>query len=182
MTTYLKQLDWHRVDASADPKAYAAYLDRLDAEPEMQYVRRTFIDELPCKAGEWILDSGCGTGSDAALLGQRVGLGGRVLGMDLSHSQVRCARSHTVGTIDYAAGSLLCLPLAADTFDGALCNRVLMHLADPQTAVDELVRALKPGAWRWRRPVAMAIFLARLRSPSASAARKASKCATQFIH
>ena len=147
MEPHLQECDWHQVDASADPAAYAAYLDRLDTSSEMKLMRGSFVDHLPCKPGDRILDSGCGTGSDTLLLAQRVGPSGRVLGLDFSQSLLRHAQQRRSGAIDYAAGSLLHLPLTHDCFDGAVCNRVLMHLDDPQTAVCELVRALKPGAW-----------------------------------
>jgi ubiquinone/menaquinone biosynthesis C-methylase UbiE len=150
MQTHLQELDWHKVDATDDPGVYTAYLDRLDTAPAMQQMRRNFIDYLPCKEGEHILDSGCGSGSDSLLLAQKVGPSGKVFALDFSQRMLQHAKTRRAdlsSPIDYAAGSLLCLPLAENTFDGAICNRVLMHLTNPQQAVSELVRALKPGAW-----------------------------------
>ncbi len=150
MHTHLQELDWHKVDAAADPGAYTAYLDRLDSAPAMQQLRQNFIDYLPCKKGEHLLDSGCGSGSDSLLLAQKVGPAGKVLGLDFSQRMLQHAKTRRTdlsSSIYYAAGSLLCLPLADNTFDGAICNRVLMHLDNPQQAICQLVRALKPGAW-----------------------------------
>ena len=147
MREHLDQIDWGSVDAAADPAAFSAYLDRLDAAPLVQRYRRLFIDRLPCQPGERILDAGCGAGSDSRLLGELVGPHGRVIGVDFSRHLVRHARSRTIGSVTYAAGDLLHLPVSDGGLDGAICNRVLMHCQDPLSAVEELIRALRPRGW-----------------------------------
>lgn len=42
-------------------------------------------------------------------------------------------------------GDGLCLPFADDSFDLIMSQAVLEHVPDPQRAVDELIRVLKPG-------------------------------------
>ncbi len=44
-----------------------------------------------------------------------------------------------------AVGNLLCLPFAAEIADGVICNSVLEHVYEPQLAVSEIYRVLKPG-------------------------------------
>jgi SAM-dependent methyltransferase len=42
-------------------------------------------------------------------------------------------------------GDALALPFVAAAFDVVLCTEVLEHLTDPQHAIDEMFRVLKPG-------------------------------------
>lgn len=147
MGEHLDQIDWGRVDASKAPAAFSAYLDRLDAAVPMQCYRRLFLDRLPCQPGERVLDAGCGAGSDSRLLGERVGPEGRVIGVDFSRHLLHHARSRPAGPVNYAAGDLFHLPLPNGCLDGAICNRVLMHVQDPLAAVRDLVRVLRPGGW-----------------------------------
>ena len=42
-------------------------------------------------------------------------------------------------------GNLLQLPFAAEVADGVICNSVLEHVYEPQLAVREIYRVLKPG-------------------------------------
>jgi len=42
-------------------------------------------------------------------------------------------------------GNLLQLPFAAEMADGVICNSVLEHVYEPQLAVKEIYRVLKPG-------------------------------------
>jgi SAM-dependent methyltransferase len=39
------------------------------------------------------------------------------------------------------------LPFEAATFDVAHCERVLMHLEDPSSALGEMKRVVRPGGW-----------------------------------
>jgi len=143
----LEHVDWDTVDTSADPAAYVAYLDRLDASPLMQRYRREFLDHLPCCQGDRVLDAGCGTGGDTRQFRDLGGPDGRVLGVDASRYMVRYARAKTQGRVACATGDLRHLPLAEASFDGAICSRVLMHLERPLAAVREIVRILKPSGW-----------------------------------
>jgi SAM-dependent methyltransferase len=42
-------------------------------------------------------------------------------------------------------GNLLCLPFATEVAGGVICNSVLEHVYEPQLAVREIYRVLKPG-------------------------------------
>jgi len=151
MAKYLGETSWETVDRSADPSAFVAYLDRMDASAQMRHYRRKILDHLPLRKGERILDAGCGTGADTRELKFRVGRSGWVLGLDASRQMVRRARD-IAGNRDvlppaYATGSICDLPIATGTLDGLFCNRVLMHLRQPVLAVREMARALRPGGW-----------------------------------
>lgn len=42
-------------------------------------------------------------------------------------------------------GNLLCLPFASEVVGGVICNSVLEHVYEPQLAVREIYRVLRPG-------------------------------------
>ena len=86
------------------------------------------------------LDAGCGTGLNLEHLTGR----GSAAGVDLSPEAVRFCRSRGVAVV---RASVLDLPLAPASFDGALSLDVLYHawVEDDAAAVRELARVLKPG-------------------------------------
>lgn len=86
-----------------------------------------------------ILDAGCGTGGDTALLRRY----GRVVGIDLAADAIRL-NQHTPML---ARGSVLSLPFADDSFDLVASFDVLYHRQVPneRVALGEIRRVLRPG-------------------------------------
>ncbi len=101
---------------------------------------------LPEKAT--ILDAGCGIGGSSRLLAKSFNF--QVIGIDLAPAFVETARVVTQWynleqSIGYEQGSVLDLPLENDSFDGVLCQHILMNIQDKKTALKEFYRVLKPG-------------------------------------
>ena len=93
-----------------------------------------------------ILDAGCGEGIDLANAGLSDGC--RVVGVELSDGGVTASASR-IAVIDRAhlvQGSVLALPFPNATFDGAYSYGVVHHTVDPELAVRDIARVLKPGA------------------------------------
>ncbi len=86
-----------------------------------------------------VLDNGCGIG---LYVDRMQALGGKVIGLEYDHEQAVEARSRS-DLILRSAGERL--PFPDDTFDLMLSHEVIEHVQDDQTAVKEMVRALKPG-------------------------------------
>jgi methionine biosynthesis protein MetW len=87
------------------------------------------------------LDVGCGDGGTSGVwLNERTA---SYLGVDVSEAAVEMARGRGLEARRIAdAGKL---PFAADSFDVAVCIEVLEHLLEPQLAVSEIRRVLRPG-------------------------------------
>jgi ubiquinone/menaquinone biosynthesis C-methylase UbiE len=104
----------------------------------------TQVVSLP--PGALVLDAGCGTGAHALRLAQRdlsviaIDFSESVLGMAAAHLKASSAPS----TIKLQQENLLSLTFEDATFDCIVCWGVLMHVADIETALSELVRVLKP--------------------------------------
>jgi len=100
-------------------------------------------------AGEAVLDVACGAGAVTATVAQAVGPTGRVLGVDLSQAMVNAAARHLQGrglahaSAERMDAEQLALPDAG--FDLVLCALGMMYLPDPDAALREMARVLRPG-------------------------------------
>lgn len=90
-----------------------------------------------------VVDVGCGDGS-AAATARPLLPGHRIVGIDWSQDALRRAatRMNHVVRGELTSGGL---PLAAAAADAVLFSEVIEHLVDPDSAMDELRRILKPG-------------------------------------
>jgi ubiquinone/menaquinone biosynthesis C-methylase UbiE len=93
------------------------------------------------------LDVGCG-GGDVTLELARRAHAGRVVGVDLDEAKLEIARAEAreagADNIAYRCQDLRNLDLGS-AYDVVHARFVLSHLADPQAAVDGLVRMIRPG-------------------------------------
>lgn len=73
--------------------AFAPFYDLLSAErPVYGAGRRRLIESLAVRAGDQVVDLGCGTGLNFAVLQHRVGPGGVIVGIDRSAQMLAQAR------------------------------------------------------------------------------------------
>ncbi|MFD4632019.1 class I SAM-dependent methyltransferase [Streptomyces sp. NPDC058284] len=90
-----------------------------------------------------VLDIGCGDGTAAATAAPLLA-GHRVVGVDWSQDALRRAHAR----LPYAVRGELSdggLPFADGAADAVLFSEVIEHLVDPDSALDELRRVLRPG-------------------------------------
>jgi 2-polyprenyl-3-methyl-5-hydroxy-6-metoxy-1,4-benzoquinol methylase len=136
-------LDWRNVDR--DPAAADRYLSV--AAEAFSKVRSQAFDRLRLVAGSRVLDVGCGNGAEAERMAAMIP-GGSVTAIDSSAELIALAkaRTHSLGlNLDFRAADAHALPFAAGHFDAGRIERVLQHVDDPQLAVRELVRVVRPG-------------------------------------
>ena len=67
-----------------------------------------------------------------------------VSGLDFSAEAVAIARRN-ISDVEFTEGNAQNLPYAAGIFDCVLCGYGLMHLPEPDRALSEMLRVLKPG-------------------------------------
>lgn len=103
---------------------------------------------LQPRAGNRILDVGCGTGTAEVGLGT-LGLSQvKLFGIDRLHDRVRQAGEATAAhniSAGLATADACHLPFANGVFDSTFCVAVLQHVKDLETAVGEFARVTKPG-------------------------------------
>lgn len=113
-------------------RATEALFDQLHLTPEMR-----------------VLDAGCGLGGAARFAASRYRC--RVSGIDLTPEYVEtgtalCRWVGLDGKISLRHGSVLALPFADRSFDGAYMLHVGMNIGDKAKLCSEVGRVLKPGA------------------------------------
>ncbi len=105
--------------------------------------------QMRIQAGQRVLDVGCGVGIDVMALAQLVGGGGQALGADADAEMVQQARAKIAeGKITQASvecASATELPWANDSFDSSRCERMFQHLAQPESALAEMLRVTRRG-------------------------------------
>jgi SAM-dependent methyltransferase len=92
-------------------------------------------------AGERVLDVGCGTGRDLAVLAERFGC--QIAGIDPSSEMLEVARGKLPETADLRLGVAEQLPFPDESFAGALMVLVVQHVDRPR-AFAEVRRVLAP--------------------------------------
>ena len=90
-----------------------------------------------------VLDVGCGDGTAAGLAAQH-NPGHRMIGLDWSASSLRQARRLGL-TVVRAGVDAPGLPVRSESADVVIMSELIEHLVDPDSALDELFRVLKPG-------------------------------------
>lgn len=136
------------VDQTENPAAFVQFLDTVSAaEIVKRYKQRTFA-LLDAREGDVVLDLGCGLGDDAHALARRVGPSGRVIGIDASQAMIAAARLRQSEPlpVEFRLGDAYHLEFVDGCFDRCRADRVFHHLADPDRALQELVRVARAGA------------------------------------
>ena len=130
-----------------DVELMVMLLDVQDASPPISRLRAWALDALAVQSGGVVLDVGSGTGTVTRLLGSLVAPDGEAIGVEPNVrlreiAEARAMAAACVRIVDGLAGEL---PVADGSVDALWCERVLQHLPDPQAAIDEFNRVLRPG-------------------------------------
>ena len=111
------------------------------ARPEL----REAIAALAVRAGERVLDAGCGTGEAVGWFHESAGNRTLVVGMDLAAAHVRIARRGAPAQAAILQADMLRPPLADGSFDLVWAVNAVNHLHDPVAGLRVLVKLLRPG-------------------------------------
>ena len=100
------------------------------------------------KAGETVLDLGSGAGFDCFLAAQKVGEGGKVIGVDMTPEMIEKARENArkgnYTNIEFRLGEIENLPVADNFVDVLISNCVINLSLDKNRVFEEAYRVLKP--------------------------------------
>lgn len=141
---------WSADGAGSKSEDRAAYLESTFSSPFIQQAAAHALELLRLSLGQKVMEVGCGNGVFLPLLAREVGVAGEVVGVDLSEALVaeatrRIQASEVPGRVVAEVGDVTSLRYADASFDAVHCERVLMHLDDPNRALSEMARIVKPG-------------------------------------
>ena len=123
---------------------WAAQQERLDRQ--LDPLGRAALAALALRAGEHVLDVGCGGGQTTLQLGDAVGPTGRVVGVDISAPLLDVARRRDAGAHVSFAQVDAQTHAFEEPFDAIYSRFGIMFFADPVAAFANLRRAMKPAS------------------------------------
>jgi ubiquinone/menaquinone biosynthesis C-methylase UbiE len=101
------------------------------------------------KEGETVVDLGSGGGLDCFLAAKRVGLKGKIIGVDMTPEMLDKARRNCrkggYKNVEFRLGEIENLPVADNTADVVISNCVINLSPEKQRVFNEAFRVLKPG-------------------------------------
>jgi SAM-dependent methyltransferase len=136
--------------AGSEARELAERLERRGRNADEVGARAAYLDLIRLRAGERVLDVGCGSGVATRDVARRVGPTGRVVGVDPGAGFLEVARELAAGEgladrTEFREGRLEALPFPDRSFDVVLAVTVLSHVPGGAGALPELVRVTRPG-------------------------------------
>lgn len=117
--------------------------------PDFEATKKYIFSLLPkSKYFKNGLDAGCGAGITSLVLAERCK---SLWAIDISQRSIsfakKLAQKKGKNNIDFKIASILKLPFKSESFDLVFCWGVVNHTSNPQLAISELSRTLKPGGF-----------------------------------
>ena len=110
--------------------------------------RRRAADALRLRPGDTVVEIGCGTGLNFPYLEEKIGPGGRIVGVDLTDAMLAEARKRAVGN-NWSNVELVQSTASAyrfpDRVDAVLSTFALTLDADYDRVIEAAAKALRPG-------------------------------------
>jgi len=122
-------------------QTFAVWAEKVDAD-----VGARFGSALGKAARGRLIDVACGPGVVTAALAPNAA---SIVAFDateqmLKTAKARCAKAG-LSNVEFQSGDAESLPFADAQFDGAVTRAAVHHFADPQRAINEMFRVLRPG-------------------------------------
>ena len=126
----------------------ADVLELRATDPQQRVMREGYLSEIALPPNARALDVGCGTGALTRVLAKWPNVSA-VVGLDPSPILLDRARQRgaTYSGLTFEEGDARALPFDAASFDLTLFHTTLCHVPEPERALSEAFRALRPGGW-----------------------------------
>jgi ubiquinone/menaquinone biosynthesis C-methylase UbiE len=118
-------------------------------QAQLEPAQSALLELADLKSGDRVLDVACGTGLVTFRAAALVAPEGEVVGADIAEQMVAAAReaaaARGIANVKFERMDAEELKFADGTFDVTLCALGLMYLPDPEKAIRELHRLVRPG-------------------------------------
>lgn len=111
-------------------------------------IYKSLLDKIAddINAGSTVLEVACGPGLVALEVAKKAK---KVYGIDIAPLTIgeakKKARKMGIKNVEFSVEDAYALPFNSDMFDVAICNSSLHNMMEPQKALSEMKRVLKPG-------------------------------------
>jgi SAM-dependent methyltransferase len=147
------------------------WADRQQAQDILlKPIADALIDRAKPKAGERIIDVGCGSGATSIAFAQEVGSSGHVFGVDVSGPMLARARASAPKDlpVDFVLADATVYPFDPASFDLLASRFGVMFFAEPSRSFANMRKALRPSGRLafacWREPRENPFFMAPLQA------------------
>lgn len=117
--------------------------------PVLRHCSERCVDLVSPRPGEHVLDVATGPGVAAFIAAEKVGPEGLVVASDISEKMVEATRAEAerrgVTNMRFERADAEDLGFPDGSFNAVLCVLGLMFPADPQRAIEQMYRVVKPG-------------------------------------
>jgi ubiquinone/menaquinone biosynthesis C-methylase UbiE len=143
--------DVYATIATVDPavqERLAVILEMRAANPQQRAMLESYLSELEFPPGARVLEIGCGTGAVTRVLASRRDVA-EAIGVDPSPIFVAKARELSAGltSLSFEEGDGRALRFRDVAFDVVVFHTTLCHVPEPERALAEAYRVLRPGGW-----------------------------------
>ena len=139
-------------DPTAQARAFGYAAETLAAAPQMANLGLGCGDptgSAGIRAGEVVLDIGCGAGLDVFIASKAVGTTGRVVGVDMTDALIEQAKASAgdggYTNVEFRLGTMEALPVDDDSIDVVISNCAINLSPEKHLVFAEAARVLRPG-------------------------------------
>ncbi len=149
----MTSVDPHCRSHSLDDETAGRLISRLESRAQDAVFTRLFdryADALEFSDDSVTLEVGCGTGAMIRALVNKPNFRGRVVGVDQSPAFINAAtdfadRAGIADRVEFRVGDAHDLACESGEFGLVIAHTVISHVVDPESAINECARVLRPG-------------------------------------
>jgi ubiquinone/menaquinone biosynthesis C-methylase UbiE len=128
--------------------SYDSYMKKMTFGRE-RALREMTVNLAQVKAGDCVLEVGCGTGTLTLAAKRRAGPSGKVFGIDVIPGMIELSQRKAAQAkedITFRSGSIDDIPFPANQFDVVMCSFMIFHMSEEvrRKGITEIYRVLKP--------------------------------------
>jgi ubiquinone/menaquinone biosynthesis C-methylase UbiE len=128
--------------------SYDSYMKKVTLGRE-RVLREETVNLAQVKAGDCILEIGCGTGTLTLAAKKKAGVSGKAFGIDIIPGMIEVSQRKAAEAnedITFRSGSIDDIPFSENQFDVVMCSFMIFHMSETtrRKGIAEIHRVLKP--------------------------------------